>query len=77
MLELETVPESDPRPFRFVVASVAVTVPVSVVPVCEMTHVMEPGPEESDAEPVHVPATLSTAGSLGAGVGLLADEHPT
>src|SRR5262245_36792786 len=51
----DTVPETVPRPVRFVLLSVIVSDPENDEPDCVICHVMVPGPEESDAVPDHLP----------------------
>ena len=55
----DRVPESVPRPVTDVPVNVAVTVPDSVVSVCEICIVTSPGPEESVAVPFQEPARFS------------------
>jgi hypothetical protein len=60
------VPETDPRPVTFVAESLIVRLPEKEVPDCVICQVIVPGPDESDAEPVHVPLTLAGVdGALG------------
>lgn len=51
----ETVPDIVPRPVTFVDVSVMVIVPDTDVPDCVICHVICPGPDESLADPDHVP----------------------
>ena len=53
----ETVPEIVPRPVTFVDVSVMVIVPDTDVPDCVICHVICPGPDESLADPDHVPVS--------------------
>ena len=57
--ELDRVPETDPRPLMPVAVSVIVTVPENDEADCVSCHVIGPPPDESVAEPVHVPLTFS------------------
>ena len=57
----DTVPDAVPRPVTVVfvvVLRVSVNVPENDEPDCVICHVIWPGPDESDAEPVHVPVTF-------------------
>jgi hypothetical protein len=55
--EAVRVPETDPRPLMPVAVSVIVTVPENDVSACVSCHDIGPLPDESVAEPVHVPLT--------------------
>jgi hypothetical protein len=57
--EPEAVPETEPRPVIPVAVSTIVTPPENDVPVWPSCHDIPPGPDESDAEPVHVPSRLT------------------
>ena len=61
------VPDTDPVPTAPVLVSVARTVPENDASVCVSCHVICPGPEESDAEPLHDP--LRFTGEAGVGEG--------
>ena len=63
-----TVPDTDPLPPTPVLVSVIVTVPENDASVCVICHDIRPGPDESDAVPLHVPLTFA-AGAAGVGVG--------
>lgn len=67
--EPDRVPETDPRPLMPVAVSVMVTVPENDVAAWVSCHDIAPPPDESVAEPVHVPLT-DVAGSEGC-VGVL------
>ena len=56
--EPDIVPDIVPRPFTRVLVSVIVTVPENEVLVCVSCQDIWPGPDESDAEPLHVPVTF-------------------
>jgi hypothetical protein len=62
------VPETDPRPVKPVLVSVIVTVPENDVPVWVTCHAIAPGPDESDAGPLHVPVRLTEPDAAGVGV---------
>jgi hypothetical protein len=51
-----------PLPDTLVDVSVIVIVPEKDVPDWVTCHVIWPGPEESEADPVHVPVTLVVEG---------------
>jgi hypothetical protein len=70
----ETVPEIVPRPVTFVDVSVMDIVPDTDVPDCVICHVICPGPDESLADPDHVPVNGVDGGALGS-VGEEPDEH--
>jgi hypothetical protein len=70
-----TVPEIVPRPVTFVDVSVIVIVPDTEVPDCVTCHVICPGPDESLAEPVHVPVSEEVDGGALGSVGEEPDEH--
>jgi hypothetical protein len=66
----DTEADIDPRPLAFVAPSVIATVPVNEVAVWAMRHVMVPGPDESAAEPVHVPVRSGAEGEGEGGAGV-------
>lgn len=70
--EPDTVPDIEPRALTLVVPSVMVSVPETDVDVWVMRHVIWPGPDESEAEPLQVPVK-STTGGLGAVLGAVED----
>ena len=62
----DTLPETVPLPLVPVLLSVSDSVPENDAPDCDNCHVIRPGPDESEAEPDHDPATLAlVAGVLG------------
>ena len=73
--EPETVPETVPLPVSFVDVSVMDIVPEIDVPDCVTCHVIWPGPDESFADPDHVP--VSDADVDGGELGSVGepDEH--
>lgn len=73
--DADTVPETVPCPFTLALVSNIVSVPVKSVLTCVRRHVIWPGPDESEAVPLHVPAT--SAGGVGAGrAGSVGDGVP-
>jgi len=60
--EPDTVPDTDPRPLTPVAVSVIVTVPENDESTWVSCHDIAPPPDESVAEPVHVPLTLVGVG---------------
>ena len=71
----DTVPEIVPLPVTFVDVSVMDIVPDTDVPDCVTCHVIWPGPDESLAEPVHVPVSDEVDGGALGSVGEEPDEH--
>jgi len=69
--ELDSVPETDPRPLMPVAVSVIVTVPENDAADCVSCHVIGPKPDESVAVPVHVPLTFSVVEGGAGYVGVL------
>ena len=67
----DRVPETDPRPLMPVAVSVIVTVPENDVSVWISCHDIAPPPDESVAEPVHVPLTDVEGAEGCVGVGVL------
>ena len=68
--EPDSVPDTDPRPLMPVAVSVIVTVPENDVSVWISCHDIAPPPDESVAEPVHVPLTDETGVDC-VGIGVL------
>ena len=68
--EPDRVPDTDPRPRMPVAVSVIVTVPENDVSTWVSCHDIAPPPDESVAEPVHVPLTdeAGVEGCVGVGV---------
>jgi hypothetical protein len=69
----EMVPETVPRPVTVVAVSVIVIVPDTDVPDCVTCHVIWPGPDESLADPDHVPVS-DAEGDGGGELGSVGDE---
>ena len=63
----DTVPDTVPRPAAFVPESFIVNTPENELPDCVSCHVIVPGPDESEADPLQVPLTLAgvAEGSVG------------
>ena len=69
-----TVPDTDPLPTAPVVVSVTLTVPENDASVWVSCHVICPGPEESDAGPLHDPLRFTVG--LGVGEGCVVPPLP-
>ena len=69
--EPDRVPETDPRPLMPVAVSVIVTVPENDVSAWVICHDIAPPPDESVAEPVHVPLTDAAGAEGCVGMGVL------
>jgi hypothetical protein len=74
--EPDTVPDTVPRPVTPVLVSVIVTVPENEVLVCVSCQDIWPGPDESDAEPLHVPVTFAGDDVCDGWVGVVVPPPP-
>lgn len=74
--EPDTVPETDPRPVIPVAVSVIVTVPANDVSACVSCQDIGPPPDESVAEPVHVPLRLTDVEGVEGCVGVVEPPPP-
>jgi hypothetical protein len=74
--EPDRVPETDPRPLMPVAVSVIVTVPENDESAWVSCHDIAPAPDESVAEPVHVPLTDVEGADGCVGVGVLEPPLP-
>src|SRR5687768_9050193 len=61
----DRVPDTEPRPPRLVLPSAIVTVPENDMSDWVICHDIWPGPDESDAEPLHVPVSVPGAEAEG------------
>lgn len=62
IVEPDTEPDTEPRPLMLITVSVMVNGPENDVPVWATCHVIRPGPDASDAKPVHVPVRSTLVG---------------